>query len=307
MDSRLPDLLDAYLSNLEVSRSASPNTLKAYRVDCSEFFDVAEAAGLEVLRLDRHGVQTYFAALHRRHAPSSVARKLSAIRGMYRFWKRRGIVDANPWIGVRGPKQPKRLPDFLPIDEMFVLLAAPDDKTPLGLRDRCILEMLYAGGLRVSELVSLDVGVIDTTVGQVRVTGKGRKERIVPIGSKALASLARYLEVRPALLPKGAVPTALFLSRIGTRLTSRSVGRLIDHAVTKIAMVRHVHPHALRHTFATHLLDGGADLRDIQELLGHARLSTTQRYTHVTLRRLQDVYERAHPRARGKGSPRSEV
>jgi integrase/recombinase XerC len=217
---------------------------------------------------------------------------------MYRFWKRRGVVQSNPWIGVRAPKRPKHLPDFLPIDEMFLLLDAPDDKTALGVRDRAILELLYAGGFRVSELAGLDVNDVDRKQGQARVLGKGNKERIVPVGSKALAALTRWLETRPTMFPKGKVPTALFLNRLGGRLTVRSIARLIDKAVDKVALARHVHPHALRHTFATHLLEGGADLRDIQELLGHARLSTTQKYTHVTLTRLQEVYDRAHPRAK---------
>jgi len=293
-------LLDDFLVHMEVARSASPHTIKAYRTDCREFLDIADAAGIDPLTLDRRGVQTYFSALYRRHAPSSQARKLAAVRGLYRFWKRRGVVAANPWVGVRGPKQEKRLPDFLPVDEAFVLMTAPDEKTPQGLRDRAILEMLYAGGLRVSELVGLDLADVDARGGTARVTGKGRKERIVPVGSKALDALANYLAARPELLGKKA-SKAVFLNRFGTRLTVRGVARSIDRAVDRAAMTRHVHPHAIRHTFATHMLDGGADLRDIQELLGHARLSTTQRYTHVTLARLQEVYDRAHPRARAAG------
>jgi len=291
-------LLDEYLANLEVSRSASPNTLKAYRTDCLEFFEIADAAGLDPLALDRRGVETYFSALFRRHAPSSISRKLAAVRGMYRLWKRNGHVPTNPWTGVRGPKQPQRLPDFLPVDDVFVLVQAPDERTVLGVRDRAILELLYAGGLRVAELSGLDLHDVDLKQGQALVTGKGNKERIVPVGSQALKAVDKYQrEARPALVRKGTAPKALFLNRLGTRLTVRSVARLIDRAADRAAMTRHVHPHALRHTFATHMLDGGADLRDIQELLGHARLSTTQRYTHVTLARLQEVYDRAHPRA----------
>jgi integrase/recombinase XerC len=301
MGADVRSLLDAWLEHLEVSRNASPNTLKAYRIDCSEFLDLADRAGLDPLRLDRDGVQSYFAALHRRHSPATVARKLSAVRGLYRFWKRRGVVAANPWVGVRGPKQAKRLPDFLPVDEAFVLMDAPGDEDELAVRDGAILELLYGGGLRVAELVGLDLLDLDLDAGQARVTGKGRKERIVPVGSKAIAALRRWLDARPALLPRGRASKALFLGRGGTRLTVRSVARRLDRAVTKAAITRRVHPHSLRHTFATHMLDGGADLRDIQELLGHARLSTTQRYTHVTLRRLQEVYDRAHPRAHAPG------
>ena len=294
--------LTDYLDHLALAKGASPNTLKAYRTDCEEFLAAMVAAGLDPLRLDRRGVETYFASRFGRDAPATSSRKLSAIRGLYRHMKRRHLVDSNPWIGIRGPKKAKRLPDFLSIDEMFVLLEAPGSESAMGLRDRAILEMLYGGGFRVSELTGLDLGDVDAGSGLVRVLGKGNKERIVPVGSKALGALAGYLNVRPTLDIRRSQTPALFLSRIGTRLTPRSIARMIDRWVMQVAMMRHVHPHALRHTFATHLLDGGADLRDIQELLGHARLSTTQRYTHVTLRRLQEVYDRAHPRARGIGT-----
>lgn len=297
-DPLLRTALTEFLDHLALSRGASEHTLKAYRTDCEEFLAAMARAGMDALRLDRRGVETYFATRFGRDAPATSARKLSAIRGFYRHMKRRGIVGANPWIGIRGPKQGKKLPDFLSVDEAFVLVEAPDPETPMGLRDRAILELLYAGGLRVSELAGLDLGDVDS--GLVKVLGKGNKERVVPVGSKALDALNRYLTVRGALDVKRNFPKALFLSRVGTRLTTRSIARMIDRVVMQVAMLRHVHPHALRHTFATHLLDGGADLRDIQELLGHARLSTTQRYTHVTLQRLQEVYDRAHPRAHSK-------
>lgn len=290
--------LDEYLAWMEVARSASPHTLAAYRSDCIELFEILAHGGFDAFAPGRPGVEAFFAAQHRRHAPATIARKLAAVRCLYRFWKRRGRVAANPWAGVRGPKQPQRLPDFLPIDEMFALLAAPDDTSHLGTRNRAILEMLYAGGFRVSELTGLDVDDVDRAQGQALVTGKGRKERVVPVGSKALAALDAWLAVRPRLLPKGRVQPALFVGVRGTRLTVRQIARILDQAVARVALARRVHPHALRHTFATHLLEGGADLRDIQELLGHARLATTQRYTHVTLARLQEVYDRAHPRAR---------
>ena len=292
--------LQSYLVHMEVGRSASPHTLKAYRADCLELMEVLQRSGLEPMELDRRGIESWFAAMDTmRHGPASISRKLSAVRGMYRFWKRRGIVASNPWAGIRGPRKTNRLPDFVPVDELFVLLEAPDPKTPLGLRDRAVLELLYAGGFRVSELAGMNVGSVDLKAGQARVMGKGRKERIVPVGSKALAALRIWLDVRPSLLKRGLDPGALFLNFRGGRLTVRSVGRLIDNAVAKAALIRHVHPHALRHSFATHLMDGGADLRDIQELLGHARLSTTQKYTHVTLARLQAVYDHSHPRAKG--------
>lgn len=291
--------LDEYLTWHRVTRGASPHTLKAYRVDCVEFFEVLRAAGMDPLRPGRRGVEVFFSALYRRHAPATIGRKLAAVRGLFRFLKRRGAVETNPFQGVRGPKQPRRLPDFLPVDEAFVLLDARHPEDPIGVRDRAILEVLYGGGLRVAELVGLDLPHVDMTAGEARVLGKGRKERVVPLGSKALSALAAYLAVRRSLCRGPADPKALFLNRIGGRLSTRSVGRLLERAVLRAGLARRVHPHTLRHSYATHMLDGGADLRDIQELLGHARLSTTQRYTHVTLARLREVYDRAHPRAHG--------
>lgn len=288
--------LAAYLEWHRVSRGASPHTLKAYRKDCLEFLEVTNAAGLDPLRPDRRGVEVFFSALHRRHAPASIGRKLAAIRGLFRFLKRRGMVEANPFNGVRGPKLPRRLPDFLPVDEVFVLMDSKFPEDPIGLRDRAILEVLYGGGLRVSEVVGLDLHHVDLEVGEARVVGKGRKERIVPLGSKAICALRAYLAVRPSLC-RGPTNRSLFLNWRGGRLSVRSVGRLLERAVLRAGLSRRVHPHTLRHSFATHVLDGGADLRDIQELLGHARLSTTQRYTHVTLARLREVYDRTHPRA----------
>ncbi|NOZ02567.1 MAG: tyrosine recombinase XerC [Deltaproteobacteria bacterium] len=295
-------LLEAYLDYHRVNRGASSHTLKAYRSDCIEFFRIADHAGIDPLALDRRGVETYFAALYRLHQPSSIARKLAAIRGMYRFWKRRGIVQSNPWTGVRGPRLPRRLPDFLPVDEMFLLVDFPEFRGDLGLRNRAILELLYAGGLRVSELVGLNVNSLRLDSGEARVLGKGGKERVVPIGSSAVAAIHDYLGVRDGLLRPGKETKALFISHVGTRLSARSVARMIDQITLRAGLDRNVHPHSIRHTFATHMLEGGADLRDIQELLGHARLSTTQKYTHVTLARLQEVYDRAHPRALNKGA-----
>lgn len=293
-------LLEQYLDYHRVNRGASKHTLKAYRTDCMEFFQIADQTGLDPLALDRRGVETYFAALYRLHKPSSIARKLAAVRGMYRFWKRRRLVETNPWTGVRGPRVPKRLPDFLPVDEMFLLVDEPETPGELVLRNRAIIEVLYAGGFRISELVGLNLNHVRLDPGEARVLGKGGKERIVPIGSKAIEALQAYLAVRPQFLRPGKERKALFISRIGTRLTARSIARMLDQVTLRVGLGRNVHPHSLRHTFATHMLEGGADLRDIQELLGHARLSTTQKYTHVTLTRLQEVYDRAHPRARGK-------
>lgn len=293
--------IDEWLAHLDIAKSASPNTLKAYRIDAEEYVEVIEHGGLDVYEPGRRGVEMWFGAMHRRHAATTIGRKLAAVRGLFRFLKRMNYISAHPWTGIRSPKKEKNLPEFLAIDEAFLLVEAHQPETPMGARDRAILEILYGGGLRVSELTDMDVGDVEIASETAKVTGKGRKERIVPLGSKALAALRMYLAQRMELKPRRGHEQAMFLSRIGTRLTPRSVARMIDRTVDKIALDRHVHPHVLRHTFATHLLEGGADLRDIQELLGHARLSTTQRYTHVTIARLQEVYDRTHPRATVKG------
>ena len=292
------DGLLLFLQWMEVNKNASPNTIKAYNTDCIELFLMLQEAGLDALKADRRAVELFFSTVHRHHAPSSIGRKLAAIRSLYRFWKRRQIVAVNPWTGIRGPKQETVLPDFLPVDDLFGLLDSIDDFTVLGARNKAILELLYAGGFRVSELTGLDVDDVDFQQGQAIVLGKGRKERVVPVGSKALQALSNWLAVRDQFLPEGSSNQALFLGQRGTRLGVRQVANVIDQVTEKLALARHIHPHVLRHTFATHMVEGGADLKDIQELLGHARLATTQRYTHVTLARLQEVYDRAHPRAK---------
>lgn len=292
---------EEYLEHIGLVRNASPNTVKGYRTDIAEFFQIAAEQGLHPMTSGRDLVAAWFNAVHERHAPSSITRKLAAIRGMYRYFKERGWVASNPFSGVRGPKLPQRLPDFLPVDMTFSLIDGIGNATPAEARDKAILELLYGGGLRVSELSGLDIRDVNMRTGEARVLGKGRKERIVPLGSKAIDAVSRYLAVRSALPSEkcGIVDAgALLINRFGTRLTVRGIARVIDKAVKRVSLARGVHPHTLRHTFATHLLEGGADLRDIQELLGHSRLSTTQKYTHVTLARLQDVYDRTHPRAR---------
>ncbi|MCX5907903.1 MAG: tyrosine-type recombinase/integrase, partial [Deltaproteobacteria bacterium] len=239
--------------------------------------------------------------LHRGHKKSSMARKLAALRSFFRYLVEEGFLLQNPAEVVATPKQEKLLPNFLPVDEMFALLATPDSSTTWGARDLAILETLYSCGIRVSELVGLSDGDIDFSLGVLRVFGKGRKERIVPIGRKAVAVLGGYLprrdqELASLNLKRDRPP--LFINVKGGRLTARSVARILEKYVRKSALLRKVSPHALRHTFATHLLDAGADLRSIQEMLGHVSLSTTQRYTHVSTDKLMEVYDRAHPRAK---------
>ncbi len=304
MDMTPEQAADRFLEHMAVVKSASPHTINAYRSDIDEYLRIVGDAGLDPFISGRDLVATWFRVVRFQHVETTTNRKLAAIRGMYRFWKLNGIVAANPFSSVRALKTPKTLPEFLPVDQTFSLIEGASGDAPADRRDRAILELLYGGGFRVSELAGLDIVDVDIRNGEARVTGKGSKQRVVPVGSKAIDSIRLYLAVR------GQVPSekcgivdagALFLNRFGTRLTVRGIARVIDKAVDRVALMRSVHPHMLRHSFATHLLDGGADLRDIQELLGHSLLSTTQKYTHVTLARLQEVYDRAHPRARSQG------
>ena len=293
----------AYLRHLRLDENCSPETLRAYRSDLGEFsaFLARELGGgdPDPRKVDRLAIRAFLGELHRRQARrSTVARKLAALRSFFRYLKRRGRVATNPAAAVATPRQEKRLPRQLSVEEMGRLLEMPDDSTPLGSRDRAILELLYATGVRVSELTALDFDDLDLSEGVIRVRGKGRKERMVPVGSLAVAALRRYQRVRGELESRpGRGGEALFLNFRGTRLNVRSVRRILARALRASAIARKVSPHTLRHSFATHLLDAGADLRSIQELLGHASLSTTQKYTHVSTERLLKAYGKAHPRA----------
>jgi integrase/recombinase XerC len=262
----------------------------------------------ELGRVDHLTVRSFLAFLQRQEfSRRTIARKLSTLRSFYKYLNRVGALGHNPLIGVHTPKLEKKLPTFMDEPVVIDLLARPDLTTPLGLRDRAILELLYAAGLRVSELVALNCQEVDASDGWVVVMGKGRKERAVPVGSEALRSLGEYLRHgRPHLIVRGpvneqALPLAkqpLFLNKLGTRLTDRSVRRLLAGYINEMAILQHVSPHTIRHSFATHLLNRGADLRVVQEMLGHATLSTTQIYTHVTQERLRKEYLEAHPRQR---------
>jgi integrase/recombinase XerC len=297
----LPPELQRFAAHLEAERRASPHTLRAYRADLAQFAAHLAESGTAVGRATPADVRAFLARAAGKAGPTGLARKVSALRSLYRFLVREGLAEANPARAVQIPRRPRKLPLVLPEEEVAVLVEAPAAGGALALRDRAFLELLYASGLRVSELVGLDAGDVDLAEGLVRVLGKRRKERIVPVGRPALAALGRYLaEGRPALAAGGArgAGAALFLNRRGGRLTARSVARRLDGWVLASGIPRHVHPHALRHSFATHLLSNGADLRCIQELLGHASLSTTQRYTQVDWKRLAAVYDQAHPRAK---------
>ena len=267
----------------------------------------AEVRPIVVSQIDHHRIHAYLSMLHRQNKKSSIGRKLSSIKSFFRFLLREGELERNPTVLIGTPKKEQPLPIHLPVDDMFRLLETPDKDSPSGVRDRAILEVLYSCGLRVSELVGLNWEDIDVNLEVVRVTGKGNKERIVPIGRKALDALTLYRQVLPELIvPKrrttvlagGVVASApVFLNSRGGRLTTRSVARLVGGHARDCGIAVQTSPHALRHTFATHLLDAGADLRAIQELLGHSSLSTTQKYTHINLDHLMQVYDKAHPKA----------
>jgi integrase/recombinase XerC len=307
--------LAAFLEHLRLNRNASAHTAAAYQSDISQFLDFAaqllDTANLEPRHLQLGTIRAFMAELYRQgHARASVARKLSALRAFGRFLRREGLIDSDPASLAASPKRERKIPAHLSIDEMTRLLEMPDVSDPLGCRDRAILELFYASGLRLSELVGLDLDDVNLRARMVRVMGKGAKERLVPFNSATERSLREWLKVRTVLRangssesplesrrPKGQSRDPLFLNFRGARLTGRSVQRLVARYVASCSTRFGISPHALRHSFATHLLQRGADLRAIQELLGHVQLSTTQRYTHVNAAQLLDVYRKAHPRA----------
>jgi integrase/recombinase XerC len=287
------DPLAAFLRHLSVERNASAHTLRSYRSDLTDFQRFLIERGIAGFAgADSRVVRAWLAALHARGLdPASIGRKLAALRSCSRFLVRRGVLERNHAREVRSPRQPKKLVSFLPTDEATQLVEGRAIGGASRPRDVAILELLYASGLRVSELSGLDVDALDRTDRAVRVLGKGRKERIVPFGEQAARALDAWLSLR------GEQAGALFTNPRGRRLTVRSIYTIVRRSARAAGITRPVSPHTLRHTFATHLLDGGADLRMIQELLGHSRLSTTQRYTHVASDQLMKVYDRAHPRA----------
>lgn len=300
-----------FLAYLEDQRHVSKQTLRAYVSDLAQFRAFLAERHTERLpgpeTIDTLAIRGFVARMHNGGlAKSSIARKLSAVRSFLKHAVRMGVIDVSPAEGIPTPKQPRLLPKNLTVDEVFALLDRIAGEDVAARRDRALLEFLYATGLRVGELAALDLDDVDHAGGLVRVVGKGNKERIVPFGSKARTSLLAWLSASEPLRRSGGDANALFLNLRGTRLTDRSVRRILDRRMHEAALAAHVSPHALRHTFATHMLGAGADLRAIQELLGHESLSTTQRYTHVGVEALMAVYDKAHPRAHRR-KPRVEI
>jgi integrase/recombinase XerC len=301
----MDQLLRRFLDYLETGRNASPYTIKNYGNDIGQFLDYCRSQGVGRLeQVDRPLLRRYLAELDAiGYVKASIARRVAELRSFGDFLLRERVLERNIFHTVSAPRVPKRLPQYLTVAEVEALLAVPDTSTPRGLRDCAIVEVLYGAGLRVGELVALDTGSVDLAQGQVRVTGKGSKERIGLLGGSAVRAVRVYLEAgRPALL--GRQPTcALWLNHRGGRLTVRGVALILSEAGKQAGIRARVSPHVLRHSFATHLLDGGADLRVVQELLGHANLVTTQIYTHVSQSRAREVYMRAHPRAGSLDAP----
>jgi len=286
--------IDKFINYLKVERNASDHTITNYTVDLKVF--KAFLGELDIETVDHLALRRFLAELRtKNYAKRTVARKLASLRSFFRFLYREGHIKKNPITAISTPKLDKKLPVFLDVGRVAKLLECPAAGDVTGLRDRALLETLYSTGIRVSELVGLDINDVDFISGVVKVFGKGRKERIVPIGEPALNAMRKYLDKRGE--EKVKEKDAVFLGKSGKRLNDRVVRRMIDKYIHECSFAEKISPHSLRHSFATHLLDRGADLRSVQELLGHMNLSTTQIYTHVTMDRLKTVYDKAHPRA----------
>jgi integrase/recombinase XerC len=302
----LTDDLTQFIQHLKYERNLSPHTLRNYASDLEQFKDhllsIEKRQDIAAADIDRLTIREWMASLHDDHKKTSVARKLASLRTFFQFLIREGKLESNPAKMVATPRIERKLPNHLSVEDAVRFIETPDTNTDLGRRDRAILEFLYATGIRVGELVGINIADVDIREKVVRVTGKRNKQRMVPFGEPALQALLLYLEkTRGTFLNECPEtqrdPNALFLHRRGGRITTRSVGRMVDKYIRQCADIHSISPHSLRHTFATHLLDSGADLRDIQELLGHARLSTTQIYTQVSMEKMIEVYDRAHPKA----------
>ena len=304
------EAIKTFIEVLLAEKGYSTNTARAYSRDLKAFFGFVAAAGDDANRhltaggdlapiraVDPLTIRKYLGHLHKHNKKSTIARKLSALRSFYRYLLKQGIVQENPTDMILTPKQEHPIPQYLSVDDMFQLLDSIQTGDIFGLRNRAIFETFYSCGLRVSEVAGLDVFDVDANAGLIRVFGKGSKERIVPIGQKALNAISAYRQ-RLALETgiAAAADGAMFLNKYNRRLSTRSIARILDKIVRDCSLLVPVSPHVLRHTFATHMLDAGADLRAVQELLGHKSLSTTQKYTHVSIDRLMETYDKAHPR-----------
>jgi len=296
-------IFEQYLS---AERNASAHTSRGYLHDCAEFDLFLQEKGYAaegLADIDNFTVRAWLASLARNNKKSSQARKLSSIKAFFRFLKQQGVIENNPAQPVKTPRQDKYLPRHLSVDEMFAVLDSMPGESLLQVRDRAIIELLYSSGIRVSELTALNRNGLELAAGSIRVFGKRRKERIVPVGKKAATGIERYIAESSNLCRKiygdGAQKKLpLFLNRDGGRLTARSIGRIVDRYILQAGLLRKMSPHGMRHSFATHMLNAGADLRAIQEMLGHESLSTTQKYTHLNIDKLMEVYDRSHPRSR---------
>lgn len=286
--------IEKFINYLKVEKNASRHTVTNYSIDLESF--AAFLGEKDISSVDHLTLRRYLAEMRaKNYSKRTIARKLASLRTFFKFLYREGHIKTNPASAILTPKLDKKLPVFLDVDRVAKLVQSPSADDAAGLRDRAILETLYSTGIRVSELVGLDEDDIDFISGVLKVLGKGSKERMVPIGEPAIAAIRKYTEKRDARRVKD--KKAIFLNKSGRRLTDRSVRRIVDKYIRSCSIVEHISPHSLRHSFATHLLDRGADLRSVQELLGHMNLSTTQIYTHVTMERLKTVYDKAHPRA----------
>ncbi len=297
--------ISKFLRYLRVERNASDLTIKSYREDLESLLDYLVESQRRPPHVDQITpleLREYVGALHQAgYAQSSIAPRLASLRSFYRFCQREGLASSNPAKPLRNPRRQRKLPHFLTTRQIAKLLAAPAADNPLGLRDRAILETMYSAGLRVSELVDVSDGDLDFEQGLVRVRGKGKRERLAPLGRFAVRALKRWLAVRKlsGRQPKGH-QAPVFVNKFGNRITTRSIARMLEKYLLQTGLDRKTSPHTLRHSFATHLLDRGADIRSVQELLGHKSLITTQIYTHVSTKRLRQAYQRAHPRAKSK-------
>jgi integrase/recombinase XerC len=287
--------IDNFIRHLEIERGVSAHTVRAYRKDLEEFSAYTQTEPVKIDMLDVRGF--IVDQINKGLSKITISRRLSSIRSFFKFLHREGYIQSNPAKLVSNPKIPKLLPRFLSVDDTFSLIEKPEGIGFMPARDRAILELLYSSGLRVSELAGLNMEDLNTKDGLVKLRGKGKKERIAPIGAKAIDAIKSYLIERMLMKTR---EEAVFLNRLGTRLTDRGVRRIVVKYARALAINGKIGPHTLRHSFASHMLQGGADLRVIQELLGHASLSTTQKYTHLDITHLMDVYDKAHPLARGK-------